>query len=409
MEPKLEEEKPVQPPAKLRIDYDRLVETEEPEGSGTSGSVPQTPCSRVEGDYYHFRTSTGWYCFDDYRNVYAQDGTLVHDAFEFQLHETDPSFYIDTVPYWFHSNGLLSLDADGTFYCVPTWTNDYYFHTSSGWYFFDDYHNVYLEDGTLVHDASLNAEMGQLLLLTFCIDGASYWFELDALWCRASTDTVYRVCTWRSEPGHGFNSLYCFFASGQFYYLDIRRNLYSEDGTLIYDGSSSLLADKLQAANFYIGNAPYWLHTDGLLSRSDDGTICRVVAWTRDLCSLNDNPDPLEKGLEQGMLVYSPDPSCSNSPSSMESTSDGREMPDTSLFAQSDPDHIQGTSTPSQHKTARKAAKKAQPVKKHDTKDHLCCPICGKEKRRPVALIEHMRIHTVEKPRACPFEGCDLG
>ncbi|EUC60481.1 hypothetical protein RSOL_348290 [Rhizoctonia solani AG-3 Rhs1AP] len=537
IKPKLEQEKRVQPPS-LRIDHEGQAETEEPEGSGTSGSVPQTPCSRGDQNYHHFRTSSGWHCFDDYRNVYAEDGTLVHDA-SFELDGSDPNFYIHEVPYWMSPNGLSSIDADIKIYCVRTWTNKYYFHTSSGWYFFDDYHNVYLEDGTLVHGSSFSAEVGELRSPAFYIDGASYWFVLDVLWCQASTDTFYCVHTWKSEPGRSLNKLYCFFASDQFYHLDIRRNLHSKDGTLVYDASSSPLADKLHIPNFHIDGTPYWLHKDGLLSRSADGAMCRVLAWVEDLYSfhtpnglhyfdrhrnvysdkgirvhnrshyaksdgvtplifqvdgdsywfelgalwcqvstctryrvhtwqreptkhspgkkycfftsghfyyldnrrnvhsedgtlfyngssssltyklhkpnfhigntpywlhkdgllsrsaddtmcrvlawvLNDN---LEKVFERGLVPFSPDPSSSSkSPNIIESTADGRETPDTSLFAESDPSYIQGKSTSSQHKTAKKATKKAQPVRKRGTKDHLLCPLCGKKNRRPVAL-----------------------
>ncbi|CAE6533840.1 unnamed protein product, partial [Rhizoctonia solani] len=245
-----------------------------------------------EVDYHHLLTSSGWHCFDDYRNVYAEDGTLVYDApFEFNLDESVPSFYIHGVPYWLNPEGLLSPDADD------------YFHTSSDWYFFDDYYNVYLEDGTLVHDGSPNAEMGGLLSPTFYIDGASYWFALDVLWYQASIDTVYRVHTWQSQPGNNPNSLYCFSASDQFYYLDTRRNLYSKVGKLLYDGSSSMLTNKLHKPNFHIGNTPYWLHKDGLLSRSADDTMCRVLAWVEDLYSFH-TPNGLHH-FDRHQNVYS--------------------------------------------------------------------------------------------------------
>ncbi|CAE6460405.1 unnamed protein product [Rhizoctonia solani] len=333
-----------------------------------------------EGDRYYFFTSGGWHYFDDYRNVYSEDDTLVHDAsFEFLLEENTPSFYIRGVPYWFRPAGLLSQD-DSSFYYVTTWYSKYYFHTPNGLYYFDYRQNVYSDKGSLVYDSSFAGDLGGPLLPIFYIDGASYWFELNALWYQASIDTRYRIHTWQKEPNlNSLNKTYCFFASGHFYYLDDHRNLYSEDGTMMYNCSSSVLADNLLAPNFQIDGTPYWLHKQGLLSRSTDDTVCRVLAWQ----------NPLQKALQEGLLAFSPGSSDFESPNAR-STIDGLQTPYITLFAESHPRYIQGTPSIPIHNTAKiatkEAIKKVQPPRNRGTKNHLCCPVCGKECRQPIAL-----------------------
>ncbi|KAL5633980.1 hypothetical protein ACGC1H_005985 [Rhizoctonia solani] len=304
-----------------------------------------------EDDRYHFHTSGGWHYFDDYHNVYSEDGTLVHDgSSELELDESAPSFHIHDVPYWFGLDGLLSADVDSTICYLHPWHSKYYFHTPNGLYYFDYRRNVYSDKGILVY--SFNAESGGYLAM-FYIDGVSYRFDLDVLWCQASIDTVYRVHTWQSEPNrNGHNEKYCFYASDHFYYLDDHRSLYLEDGTLMYNGSSSVLTDNFDVPNFHIDGMPYWLHKDGLLFRSIGGLVCRALAWSH-------------------------------------------------------PIHIKSnTITSVQHNSNN--IKKVHPVRKRDIQHHLRCPICDKVCRRPVALMEHIRFHTGEKPYACPFKDCNV-
>ncbi|CAE6444576.1 unnamed protein product [Rhizoctonia solani] len=337
----------------------------------------------VESDRYYFYAPSGWYYFDDYRKVYLEDGSLVHDASIFGLGKKNPIFHIYGVPYWFSPGGLLSLDAHNIVYRVHTWHSRYYFHMPNGLHYFDYRQNVYSDKGILVFNSSSNTELGELLPSNFWIDGASYWFDLDVLWCQASIDTRYRVYTWQSEPNWNIhNKEYFFFASGHFYHLDIRRNLYSEDGTLIYDCSSSVPADNLHTPNFHINDTAYWLHKNGLLSRTGDGTVCRILAWVRS--------PPM-------------------SPSNISTTAVYRGTK-TSLFDESDLGHIQSTAiTFLQDNTATNADNKAQPTRERGNKDHLRCPFCAKECRRVVALREHIRTHTGEKSEVCPFTGCNIG
>ncbi|KAG8709926.1 hypothetical protein FRC11_005038, partial [Ceratobasidium sp. 423] len=69
-----------------------------------------------------YASSSRLYYFDETRNVYQEDGTLIYDARSTE-HEysTDISFYIEGTPYWFDAGGLWSKDVDGLRYRVHTW------------------------------------------------------------------------------------------------------------------------------------------------------------------------------------------------------------------------------------------------------------------------------------------------
>ncbi|CAE7132156.1 unnamed protein product [Rhizoctonia solani] len=82
-----------------------------------------------EGDLHYFLASSGVYCYDDYRNVWLEDGTLVNDGSlepEIDSDSDDdllpPSFYVDFTPYWFGSDGLFAQDTDGAYYAIPIHT-----------------------------------------------------------------------------------------------------------------------------------------------------------------------------------------------------------------------------------------------------------------------------------------------
>ncbi|EUC60480.1 hypothetical protein RSOL_348180, partial [Rhizoctonia solani AG-3 Rhs1AP] len=229
---------------------------------------------RSPNSLYGFYASDKFYYLDIRRNLYSEDGTLMYNGSSSvsvdKLHA--PNFHIGDTPCWLYQDGLLCQNADGTICRVLAWVKDLYsFHTPNGLRYFDRQWNVYSDKGTYVYKGSCHAKPDGITPLVFHIDGDSYWFDRDDLWCQVSTDTRYRVHTWQSELNrHSPDKKYCFFTSGHFYHFDDNRTLYSEDGTLIYNGSSSLLADNLLISNFHIGYTAYWLHKDGLLSRSDD-------------------------------------------------------------------------------------------------------------------------------------------
>ncbi|KAG8729660.1 hypothetical protein FRC11_008265 [Ceratobasidium sp. 423] len=86
------------------------------------GSALKPPGLQGFGNIYYFPTPSGLHCFDDFRNVYSKDGTLVHECpIIFELNETPIlHFYIDRVLFWFDQDGLLSRDVDGKTYRVQT-------------------------------------------------------------------------------------------------------------------------------------------------------------------------------------------------------------------------------------------------------------------------------------------------
>ncbi|KAG8756294.1 hypothetical protein FRC11_005436 [Ceratobasidium sp. 423] len=77
--------------------------------------------------------------------------------------------------------------------------NKYYFRTLSGLYYFDDDRNVYYADGALLHGASLDLQLGDLIDLGFHIDGVLYWFDEVGLMSQDSSGIPYCVRALRRE------------------------------------------------------------------------------------------------------------------------------------------------------------------------------------------------------------------
>ncbi|KAG8757470.1 hypothetical protein FRC11_004515, partial [Ceratobasidium sp. 423] len=85
------------------------------------------PSSSQSDNKYYFYAQNGQLCyFDDFRNVYTGDGTLVHE--ENLIFRADglftPNFNIDGAPFWFDEAGLISRDHDGTLHRVQTWQSE---------------------------------------------------------------------------------------------------------------------------------------------------------------------------------------------------------------------------------------------------------------------------------------------
>ncbi|CAE6436323.1 unnamed protein product [Rhizoctonia solani] len=271
-----------------------------------------------------------------------------------------------------------------------------YFHTPSGTHYFDYRWNVFSQDGKLIHSPS-TTNSGGLLPITFCIDGAVYWFDMDILWCQVPSNELYRIHTWQSELNEDLASeKHYFYASDRFYYLDNHLDLRSEGGKRLCKGSLSFMTDELSIPNFYIDTVPFWLHKDGILSRGIDKTLCRVLAWPRDSCPTNAKSELLQKEILGGSVPCPLSPSILNS-SIFSSTTDNCQTPDTSpLFLENQP---QGAPiAPAQYNTPGKA--KVQSIRKRANKDRLTCPYCEKE---------HIRAHQKDKSQVCPFVDPNTG
>ncbi|KAH7338145.1 kinase-like domain-containing protein [Rhizoctonia solani] len=76
----------------------------------------------------------------------------------------------------------------------------------------------------------------------------------------------------------GNNNKYYFYASGCFYYFDDHWRLYSDGGTLVYDGSS-FQRDSHTTPTFNIDGLPCWFNLGGLFSRDADGAEYNVHTW----------------------------------------------------------------------------------------------------------------------------------
>ncbi|CAE6408083.1 unnamed protein product [Rhizoctonia solani] len=543
-------------------------------GSG-NWSVPSTPCDKGEDDRYYFRSGNSWYCFDEFQNVYFEDGTLLHDA-SFTI--LSDQFSIDHICYCFYEDRLLSQAPDGLFYPVQTWHPKYYFHTPgglhnfdyrrnvfsvvdkgpnsyrrteqpktgnghlttpidlklfwpsepgidssglipmtlcidgtiywfemddlwcqapgdrsylvhtwqidpnesfadtkhhfcapSGVYYFDYRRNVFSHDGTLFCASSSAIDVGGLLPMTFCIgetvywfdvdvlwcqapgdkcyrvhtwqddpnesltdrkhyfytpsgsvgllpvtrciDGTVYWFDVDELWCQAPNDKYYRLHTWQSEPNENLaNRKHHFYVSNILYYLDECRNLYSEHGKLVCRGPSSLATGQLGIPSFQIGDAPFWLHKDGLLFRNTGETLSRVLAWPKDSCAPDTESNLPQTELLTRAIPWSPTSSPSTSPPNSPPASpilySGQTRSTASLF----PKLSSTRSVPMGPARGINPERfKVQPARKRGNKDHLVCPYCEKVCRRPIALKEHIRAHEKDKSEVCPFKDPNTG
>ncbi|CAE6449700.1 unnamed protein product [Rhizoctonia solani] len=367
---------------------------------------------------HHFDTPSGVYYFDYRRNVFSHDGALFcASSSAIDVGGLLPmTFSIRGTVYWFDVDVLWCQAPGDKCYRVHTWQDDpnesladrkHHFYTPNGSYYFDYRWNVFSNEGELFCASPSAINPGGLLPVTHCIDGTVYWFDVDELWCQAPNDKRYRVHTWQSEPNENLaNSKHYFYACNSFYYLDECRNLYSEHGTLVYRGQSSFTTDELGIPSFQIGDAPFWLHKDGLLYRGTDDALYRVLACPKGLCASDAKSDSLQTGLLTGVVAYSPTLSTS-SPLPVSSVFDNCQTRSTPpLFAESG-NTPSALISPAQDISSEKV--KVQPTRKRGNKDHLVCPYGDKVYRRPVALKEHIYAHKKFKSTLCPFVDPNTG
>ncbi|KDN43595.1 hypothetical protein RSAG8_05972, partial [Rhizoctonia solani AG-8 WAC10335] len=431
------ENKSVQTPAKLEISDEIQTKPGESEGSSAGGSAPSTPCSKGEGDRYYFYTSSGLCYFDDYRCVFCEDGTLVHDGSDF---ESNTSFYVDGVLYWFvldvgteqNPNQLdpsqapdgLQGPQDDTVALQPSLDNelDYDSHSAP----------------PTTSNSLLGGDIGGLADL-FHIEGS---IDLNGVINHGLVRDELPLLKQDLEMRHYFHT------PGGVHCFDDDRKLYSADGKLVYDGSSSLQAQGPRITNFHLGGSAYWFDEEGLSCRDADGAFSRVITWQikcgpldqlstyqdvvaiqpelnlessskpkAEVPSPDSRYDSLENAFHTGLVSMSP--GSLNSPYTDSSHIDTTTNPsqlfgNLPLFPASEPGYPQSAQIISRQQlnpvNVRKPTEKAQPAKKRGgNKDHLRCSHCGKQCRRPVALKEHIRTHRKEKPEICPFENCKTG
>ncbi|KAJ1305308.1 hypothetical protein OPQ81_000330 [Rhizoctonia solani] len=340
---------------------------------------------------YAFYTSRGLCFLDNYRNLYSDDGTLLHDG-SFIFNSSDPelpSFWIDDIPYWIEEGLLMSQDIDGTFYPIPFWTyskyNKQYFHACGQLYYFDDCRNLYSYDGTLVYEGSYDPLVTELQTPNFYIHGTAYWFTPDGLYSRDDNGEFYRVHTWANKPDSFEPS------------LSLEKGITQIDAGVV---QSSL------DLGTYSDSQP----APTPITVSDE--ICNITKSKAEPGSLEAHSNPLQqKGLFGELLLLSPGSSATESPQviPITRTSQGPDPP--SLFQVSEGGNTQNLVVTLEELGAQyqKASAATQVVNKRIKKDRLRCPFCktGKMWRRPCALQEHINTHIVRNPYPCPFKGCD--
>ncbi|CAE6507698.1 unnamed protein product [Rhizoctonia solani] len=382
---------------------------------------PPTPCGKASPNIcYYFQALSGLYYFDDYRNVFYEDGALVHDGSN--TPDTDdlltPHFFLDNIPFWFVDGGLLFQGVDGGVYSVTVWKNDNQKPKRSH------------KEDPLVWSSTAKADTKQQ-----ATGSPSHKLEDDRL---ASSPAI------KADPV----KKQCFYASGQLYYFDDRRKLYSEDGKLECDCSSSFQTGATSVPSFYIEGTPFWFASDGLYTSGDNGVRCLVHTWlsnpespdkclpldqrpvslnrkaasestttatpksSTETCALNAKSKPLEHALNgvDGVICS---PSNDTSPGPSDTATDYQPLEELSLFLASEPIFIPpvpiNPNWVDSISMQQKVPGKAQPGKKQRGQEHRRCPYCLKVFRRPCALVEHINTHTGAKPHACPFVDCNTG
>ncbi|CAE6408100.1 unnamed protein product [Rhizoctonia solani] len=224
------------------------------------------------------------------------------------------------------------------------------FYAENHVYYFDDYYNVYSEDGTLI-SGSLNSRLDDLLTPNFHIDGVPYWFDLDGLLYQNVDGTMNRVHVWHSDPepfnlGPVFQPMFL-----PTFQNDMTSFVPEATPELGYGSSPSPPAT--QILDF---NSP--LTKNEVLSPS--------------------NSQPLRRAFQGSDFPWSPS-SSTKSPI---------------------------VATASQVAKAQKDAETAQPVKRPSKDERRRCPICNKLFRRPSSLEDHLNVHSGHKVHMCPFKGC---
>ncbi|CAE6507703.1 unnamed protein product [Rhizoctonia solani] len=102
----------------------------------------------------------------------------------------------------------------------------------------------------------------------------------------------------------GNEKKYYFHASSCFYYFDDHRKLYSNGGTLVYDGSGFQRGDYPTPA-FNIDGVTCWFELDGLFYRGTDGTDYRVHTWQSNVETIASHMvTPVLSAGFMGLLIY---------------------------------------------------------------------------------------------------------
>ncbi|KDN43395.1 hypothetical protein RSAG8_06179, partial [Rhizoctonia solani AG-8 WAC10335] len=221
-------------------------------------------------------------------------------------------------------------------------------------------------------------------ILAFHIGGSAYWFDEEGLSCRDADGAFSRVIT-QIDPCGPLDQL----------------STYQEDVAAIQPGlnpESSCVTRSVPTT----------------IAAADGENPAKSKA---EVSSPDSRSNSLQNGFQKRLVSMSPGSSRSSqthSPHIDTTTNPSQLFGDLPLFLASEPGYPQSAQIISRQQldtvNVQNPTEKAQPAgKRGGNKDHLCCPHCGKQCRRPVALKEHIRTHEKEKPAICPFENCNTG
>ncbi|CAE6460424.1 unnamed protein product [Rhizoctonia solani] len=264
----------------------------------------------------------------------------------------------------------------------PKGISKYCFYASGRLYYFDDYRNLYLEDGTFVSSGSMNFQTDDLLTPSFYIEGVAYWFDLNGLLYQGIDGTVDRVHIWQSDP-EPFNL-------GQVF------------DVTTFQTDLALLSPKTPDLYYDIVSSP--------AAASVSSRDCSTPKTKSEVSS--PNSQSLYQTL-QGHLAWSP--SMHGSPLVAAASREASPLFDSQPGLISGIPIVTKACSPIVAKwhqdtaQAQKDAATARPSRKPSKEERRRCPICNKMFRRPSSLDDHLNVHSGDKPHTCPFTGCNTG
>ncbi|CUA74063.1 Chromodomain-helicase-DNA-binding protein 1 [Rhizoctonia solani] len=156
---------------------------------------------------HHFYTPSGSYYFDYRWNVFSNEGQLLCAS----PSAMNPGGLlpvtrcVDGTVYWFDMDELWCRTPNDKRYRVHTWQSEpnenlanrkHCFHASNGFYYLDEYRNLYSEDGKLVRRDPSSFRTDEPGIQSFQIADAPFWVHKDGLLSRGTDDVLCRILAW---------------------------------------------------------------------------------------------------------------------------------------------------------------------------------------------------------------------
>ncbi|QRW20871.1 C2H2 zinc finger [Rhizoctonia solani] len=362
-----------------------------------------------ENHYYYFDTPRGSYYFDNRRNLYSEsDGWMGTCSLDLDSNTPFPHFCIGDAKYWFH-NGLWVLGSDDMLYPVELSMESK-----------DNVTNIL--DGSGVPNPA------------FAAAGDPSWAGLERPETQDLDSFLSSLDSSRAEDNIGkvFPKGVTAHDPSTEKFISAEANICEPDHTsdlsvlpsqgikdLIYFEYPQLLAfDKTPAPEDctsvtqpHLSLRPQFDSGPALVAMSVSDT-CALAS--KEIAKANApelNSYSLQRALQGNPLItFSPNTQLAIPPCISYPTAGDTVPNDTSLFAASSPPSDVPATCVSQDRVAKllKAPAVRHVVKKRKGVKHRRCPVRSKVFRRPPSLVEHIRVHTGEKPYGCPFMGCTV-